>query len=221
MPASSCFLPSFVEARFRNDFGMKEMMYAQIDGVLSLNRNCLLMSVNHYGYTNYGYLQTAAGYGRNFGDRFVLAARVFYLLEHARDYPARHSLTTDFAFACRISPKLWLEATAYNPFMLRYGIVGKEVIPLRFSVGCGYLPLPNLLVVLTTTKYLPGAWEVNGRFLTQPAKPLLLAVDCSNQRLSLLVSILYKRFLFSIQAAWHYRISFSPQIGCSYFPLKE
>jgi len=217
-PAMSCFSDSHAGFHLRNDFGLKEMMYADVSGVWCVKRNALLFAVNHYGYANYGELQLSAGYGRNFGDRFAMTARIFYLMAHARDYPSRHSLCADFALACKVSGKLWLDANVYNPFMLRYGIVGKDVIPLRFSVGCTYLPVRKLLISLSIAKSLPGAWEVDGRFLIQPINPLWLAVYCSNSRLALLIGVTYKNFLFSVQAAWHYRVSVSPQIGGHYYP---
>ena len=217
MPALGCFNPSFASVRFRNDFGTKEMMYAEVFGVLPVGKNFVLASVSHYGYANYGNMELGVGYGRNFGDRFAMTARIFYLMSHARGYPARHSLCTDFAFACKVSQKLWLAATVYNPFMLRYGVVGQEVIPLRFSVGCTYLPVKKLLMSVLMSKSFPGAWEVGGRFMTQPIAPLMLAVDGSNSRIGVFVGVIYKEFLFSVQASWYYRISVSPEIGGWWF----
>lgn len=217
MPAMSCFVQTFVGFHFRNDFGMKEMMYAEVVGKMNIRKNILSFSVNHYGYANYGDFMLAVGYGRNFGDRFAMSARIFYMLSHARGYPPRHSLCADFAFSCKVTPKLWLDATVYNPFMLRYGVVGKEVIPLRFGVGCTYLPVRKLLLSVTVSKPLPGAWEVTGRFLTQPIAPLLLGADCSNNHLGVYIGVIYREFVVSVQAAWHYRISVSPEIGGWWF----
>jgi hypothetical protein len=212
-PAMCCFSSSFAGFHFRNDFGMKEMMFAELSAVWFQNKNALLATVNHYGYANYGDMQLTVGYGRNFGDRFAMTARIFYLMAHARGYPVRHSLSTDFSMACKVSPKLYFDATVYNPFMMRYGVVGQEVIPMRFSVGCSYLPVPKLLMALSVAKTLPGAWEVDCRFLTQPIPPLLLAASCSNTRLGVFIGLIYRKFLISVAAEWHYRISVSPQIG--------
>lgn len=216
-PALGCFTPTFAGVHFRNDFGTKEMMFTNAEGMLALQKNRLLFSVTHYGYANYGELKLSVGYGRNFGDRFAMTARIFYLMAHARDYPARHSLCTDFAIACRASPKLLFDATVYNPFMMRYGIVGQDVIPLKFSIGCTYTPVRKLLLSLIMSKELPGGWVVDCRFMTQPLPPLLLAVDCSNLRLGVYVGWQFRRFLISAQATWHYRIAVSPEIGGFYF----
>ena len=216
-PAIGCFAPSHASLHIRNDFCTKEMTTAEITGQLSLHKNVLRASVNHYGYTNYGEMRLSVGYGRNFGDRFAMTARIFYLMAHARGYPLRHSLCADFGFAYRVSSKLLLNAAVYNPFMLRYGIVGQEVIPLKFSIGSTYTPVRKLLISLTMSKELPGAWEVGCRFLTQPTPPLLLAADCSNSHLGIYIGLIHKRFLFSVQAAWYYRISVSPEIGGFYF----
>lgn len=216
-PAPDCFLPTYAFSRLRNDFGMKEMMFAEVFGKVSFRKNALLMSVSHYGYANYGDFRLGVGYGRNFGDRFAMTARIFYLMAHARGYPPRHSLCTDFAVACKLSGKLVLDVAAYNPFVLRYGVVGQDVIPMRFAVGCAYVPTRKLLVSLRISKTLPGGWEAGCRVMTQPVPPLLLAAACTNQCLGIVVGWFWGRFLLSVQAAWYYRISVSPQLGVGYF----
>lgn len=217
MPALSCFIPTFAGFHFRNDFGMKEMMFADVVGNINLRRNILLIAVNHYGYANYGDFKLTAGYGRNFGDRFAMTARIFYLMAHARGYPPQHSLCADFAFACKVTQKVWLDAAVYNPFLLHYGVKGREVIPLEFAVGCTYMPVRKLLLSLTMSKSLPGAWEVSGRFMSHPIAPLLLAADCSNNHLGVYIGLIYKKFLVSVKTTWHYRISVSPEIGGWWF----
>ena len=216
-PSLGCFAPSYAGFHIRNDFCTKELTYAEASGQIILRKNAIQASVSHYGYADYGEMALSVGYGRNFGDRFAMTARIFYLMAHARHYPSRHSLCTDFAIACRASPKLLFDATVYNPFMLRYGIVGQEVIPMRFSIGCTYTPVRKLLLSLSTAKTLPGAWEVDFHFATRPAEPLLLAAECSNHRIGLYVGWRFKRLLFSARAVWHYRISISPEIGGFYF----
>lgn len=221
MPALSAFSTSYVGFHIRNDFGMKEMMFADVSSAWYCKKNLLIMSVNHYGYGNYGEMRLSVGYGRNFGDRFAMTARIFYLMVHARGYPTRHSLCTDFALAYKVSNKLWFDATIHNPFMMRYGIVGQDIIPLSFSVGCTYLPIPKLLLSLSTTKKLPGEWDIDCRFLTQLIPPLLLSVNCSNSRLGIIIGLIHRKFLISVEAAWYYRISVSPQIGGLYFPERR
>ena len=217
MPALSCFMPSYAGICLRNDFGKKELMNAELFGVLSLGKNYLISYVNHYGYANYGNLHVSVGYGRNFGEHFAMSGHLIYMMNHARGYPASHSLCADFAFVGRISPKLFLLTTIHNPFMMRYGIVGQNIIPLKFTIGCMYVPLRKLLISVTTAKTLPGAWEVNCRFMTLPVPPLLVAIDCSNFHLGAWIGLSYKNFLFSVKAAWYYRISVSPEVGGYYF----
>ena len=217
MPALSCFTPTFTGFHFRNDFGMKEMMFADVVSNINLRKNIILFAVNHYGYANYGDFKLTVGYGRNFGDRFAMSARIFYRMAHARGYPARHSLCADFAFAYKVSPKLLFDAAVYNPFLLRYGIVGQDVIPLKFELGCTYMPVRKLLFSFRLAKWLPGGWDVVGRIMTHPVTPLLLAVDCSNSYLGVYIGLIYKKFLVSVQANWYYRISVSPEIGGWWF----
>ena len=217
IPVLSCFIPSFAGLRFRNDFGTKEMMHAELFGTYTIHRNHLTASIAHYGYSEYGNATIAAGYGRDFGGRFALSGRIFYIMEHARGYPMRHSLCADAGFAFNISQKVTLFTDIYNPFMMRYGIVGQDIIPLKFTIGCLYSPTPKLLLSAMTTKAVPGGWEVGARFITQPISPLLLAAEGTNTHLGLTIYLIHKQFLFSVKAAWHYRISVSPEVGGYYF----
>ena len=217
MPVLSSFITSYAGLHFRNDFGTKEMMHAELFGSYAIHRNRLMASIAHYGYTDYGNATLAVGYGRDFGGRFALTGRIFYIMEHARGYPMRQSLCADVGFAFNISQKLTLFSAAYNPFMMRYGIVGQDIIPLKFTVGCIYAPSPKLLLSAMTSKALPGGWEVGVRFITQPVTPLLLSVEGTNTHLGLTIYLIHKQFLFSVKAAWHYRISVSPEIGGWYF----
>lgn len=219
-PALSCFAPSCAAVRFRNDFGMKELMCAEAEVIMAVRENRILMSVRHYGYGDYGDLQSDVGFGRNFGNRFAMTARLFYLMAHARGYPSRHSLSAEFAFACNVSPRLSFDVAVFNPFRLRYGIVGPTVIPIRFIAGCTYIPQRKLLLSFRMAKAFPGAWEVGCLFATQPLPPLFFALDCTNSQLGFRVGWSYRQFLFSVQAAWCYRIAVSPQIGIGFFPEK-
>jgi hypothetical protein len=219
MPVLSCFVPtSYAGVRFRNDFGTKELMHAEFSGNYRIQRNCLLASVTHYGYADYGNAQLAVGYGRDFGERFAFSGRIQYIMEHARGYPTRHSLCTDFGFAFKFSKKVMLFSAVHNPFMMRYGIVGQDVIPLKFTIGCVYAPVQKLLLSAITAKDLPGGWEIGCRFTTQPATPLLITVDGTNTHLGLTIHWIHKTFLFSVKTAWYYRISVSPEIGGYYYP---
>jgi len=88
---------------------------------------------------------------------------------------------------------------------------------MKFSVGCAYKPVRKFLLSLTMSKVLPGSWEVDFRFMTQPMDPLLLEAGCSNHRLGLYIGWKHKHLLLSVSAGWYYRISVSPEIGCFYF----
>lgn len=219
MPSLACFVPSFAGVGFRNDFGTKEMMHLEFSGTLNRQHNVLMFGLRHYGYAKYGQMHLSLGYGRNFGDRLAMSVRFYYMMDHARDYPARHSLCADLSLAVPITSKGWITVSAYNPFVLHYGVVGKEVIPLKFTLGGVYAPTSKLLFSLTTAKSFPGTWEIGCQFITQPITPLLVAADCANTHVGVSVHLLYKKFLVSVKAAWYYRISVSPEIRGYYFDI--
>lgn len=216
-PSLCCFAKSFAAISVRNDFLTKELMYNSLWMSYSLDKNNIHGLIDHYGYSAYGLLRLGLGYGRDFGNKFSICARVFYILEHAKNYTARNSLCLDVSFSYRITKKLSFSATVYNPFKLNYGIIEKKPIPMDFNVLTIYQVSDKLAADVFVNKQLPGSWNIGGGFYAQILKPFSISMHCSNSNVNLNFKLVTKKnLIIYVSTSWYYKINISPEIGALY-----
>lgn len=217
-PSLCCFTKTFAAVAVSNDFLTKELMDKSLWMSYSINKNNIQGLIDHYGFSAYGLLRLGLGYGRDFGNKFSICARVFYILEHAKNYPARNSLCLDVSFSYRVTQKLSFSATVYNPFKLNYGIVGKRPIPIDFNVLTIYQISDKLAADLFVNKQLPGNWNIGGGLYAQILKPFFLSMHCSNTKVNINFKLLIKRkLIIYVSTNWYYKITISPEIGAFCF----
>lgn len=200
----------------RNDFCTKELMLKELAFSWNKNQNCLLVSASHYGYKHYGTLAASAGYGRMFGRKFSVAMRIFYLLQHATHYPSRHSVTIDLSSCWQITPATSLAVMIYNPIGLHYGIIGNELIPMTFAVQLHYMPTARLAGTLTTSKTIPGKFNIRIGLAYFASPHLYLNGYCDLAQCRIELHVPWRNLVFSLGTAWFYHTGFSPQ-GFLYF----
>lgn len=217
-PAARCMLAtSYAHAGFRNDYGLKELMFGNVEYDYIHQQDALLASASHYGYSSFGELKVSIGYGRRFGGKVAVALQAVYLLNHAEHYPTRHSFTIDFSAFCQISRTIGLAVNLYNPIRMKYGVTGEEVIPMRFELQGDYQPSEKLLISLFGSKTLPGEFDIGARLHFQASKLFILSGNASITNCGIGIHIPWKGFIFSVQGQWYYRISVSPGCGVGYY----
>ena len=219
--ARSMLTSSYLHAAFRNDFCTKEMMFKELEFDFIHQQDALLTTITHYGYSNFGELAVHIGYGRRFGNRLGVALQSVYLLNLAKHYPPRHSITVDFSICYKINEKFCLSVALFNPIRMKYGITGEEVIPMKFGLQGDFQPSEKILLSLYGSKTLPGEFDIGARLHFQPDKHLILSGIASTTNCGIGVYIPWKGFLFSAKCQWYYRISVSPQCGVGYYFKKE
>lgn len=207
-----------IDIGFRDDFCTKEIMTKHIGFSYFRNSDILLADLSHCGYSKYGVLKMGLGYSRLFSKKLSIALCGIYLLNHAEHYENLHSFTIDFSACYRISSKFSLSIDLYNPIRMRYGITGKDIIPMSFALQATYHPSNKLLGYLYCTKHLPGELDIGLGLYYQPIKQCIIQGDCSIQKCGLCIHIPWKKLLFCIRADWYYRISLSTE-GNIYFTI--
>ena len=221
-PAARCMLTtSYAHAGFRNDYGLKEMMFGDVEYDYIHQQDALLASASHYGYSGFGELNVSIGYGRRFGGKVCVALQAVYLMNHAEHYPMRQSFTIDFSAYCQISRTLGLAVDLFNPIRMKYGVIGEEVIPMIFALQVNYKPNDKLCFTLYGQKKLPGTLELGANIFCQPHKNIILSCDASITHCGIGILIPWKQIIFSIGADWYYRASVSSQGGIGYYLEKR
>lgn len=201
---------SFFQCGFRDDFCTKELMYKALNMGISKNNDALTCNFNHYGYSQFGKLELQLGYAHCFGHKLSIALQGVYLLQHAMHYKSQHSFTVDISFAYQTTQNLLIAIDLYNPIRMRYGITGKEIIPMQFRVLANYQPSERISANIFCQKTLPGDFEIGLEFGYQPITSLVIMGNCSLRKCGIGIHIPWKRIVFSIQSDWYYRISLSP-----------
>lgn len=221
-PAARCMLPAaYVHAGFRNDFGLKEMMFGEVEFDFIHQQDALLASASHYGYSRFGELKVGIGYGRRFGGKVAVALQAVYLLNHAEHYHTRHSFTVDFSAFCQISRTISLAVDLYNPIRMKYGVTGNEVIPMVFALQANYQPNEKILFALYGEKTLPGTLDAGLKMHYHPVPNLMISGTAALSHCGIGVLIPWKQIIFSIGADWYYRVGVSTQCSLGYHFKKE
>lgn len=221
-PAARCMLAtSYAHARFRNDYGLKEMMFGNVEYDYIHQQDALLASASHYGYSSFGELKVGIGYGRRFGNKVAVALQAVYLLNHAERYPMRHSFTVDFSAFCQISHTIGLAVDLYNPIRMKYGVTGNEVIPMVFALQVNYQPNEKMFFALYGEKTLPGTLDAGLGMYYHPLPNLMVSGTAALTHCGIGILIPWKQIIFSIGADWYYRVSVSTQGEIEYYVEKK
>ncbi|MBR4918136.1 MAG: hypothetical protein IKZ52_02845 [Bacteroidales bacterium] len=217
-PAARCMLTtSYAHAGFRNDYGLKEMMFGDVEYDYIHQQDALLASASHYGYSGFGELNVSIGYGRRFGGKVCVALQAVYLMNHAEHYPMRQSFTIDFSAYCQISRTLGLAVDLFNPIRMKYGVIGEEVIPMIFALQANYQPNEKILFALYGEKTLPGTLDAGLEMYYHPLPNLMVSGTAALSHCGIGILIPWKQIIFSIEANWHYRVSVTTQGDVGYY----
>jgi hypothetical protein len=162
-----------------------------------------------------GELNASFGYCREFSRKFAAGLQFHYLLDHAYQYDSRHSFTVEVSASVRTSHKLQIGVAVFNPIALKYGMVGRQVIPIAFKLDIGYKIGGKCLLRLQFAKEQPGGFSCFGE-VNMGIRNCILAVGAGNRNARLLLAISYKKFIFQFQSEYSFRFGYSPEMGGYY-----
>jgi hypothetical protein len=199
-----------------NQFLIKELCTASVLGSYLIKGNAVAINVSHFGYSKYGIFNVSSGYSRVFAKRVSFGLQVHYLLHHVEGYPKTHSFTFDLSLYGKISQKVGLGVSAYNPANLKYGITGKEKIPMRYIIMLDYKLSEKVLLAVAASKQLPGVFDIAGTVCFKD-KFYGFMMDCSLKKVGLQFSFWWKKFEFDVGGSFDYRMGFSPGVMINYF----
>jgi hypothetical protein len=140
---------------------------------------------------------------------------VHYLLHHAENYPKTHSFTFDLSLYGQITQKIEIGVSAYNPANLKYGLTGKEKIPMRYILMLNYKINDKVLLAIAASKQLPGFFDITGTLCFRD-KFYGLMMDVSLKKVGVEFSFWWKNLLIDVGGGFDYRLGFSPCVGIKY-----
>jgi len=214
--AVQSFLPYGSVSLFsQNQYLLKELCTATVSGNYNIKGNVVALSVSHFGYSKYGIFTCSSGYAREFAKRVAFGLQVHYLLHHADIYPKMHSLTFDLSLYGKISQKIGIGVSAYNPANLKYGITGEEKIPMQYSLMLNYCVNDKVLLAVAASKQLQGNFDITGTICFRNRFYGFL-MDCSLKKVGVQFSFWWNRLQFDVGGSFDYRLGFSPKVQIVY-----
>jgi hypothetical protein len=205
----------YVSLFSENQFLMKELCTATVSGSYNIKEHAVAINISHFGYSKYGIFTISSGYAQLFAKRVSFGLQVHYLVHHAETYPKTHSFTFDLSLYSKLSQKIGLGVSAYNPANLKYGVSGKEKIPMHYIIMLDYKLSDKVLLAVAASKQLPGFFDIAATLCFKD-KFYGFMTDVSLKKVNLKCSFWVKKLQFDVGGSFDYRLGFSPQIHITY-----
>ncbi|MCL2291261.1 MAG: hypothetical protein FWC34_11275 [Bacteroidetes bacterium] len=199
----------------QNQFLLKELCTNTLSGNYNINENVITLTTSHFGYSKYGMLTISSGYARVLAKRVSFGLQVHYLLHHVESYPKKHSFTFDLSLYGKITQKIGVGVSAYNPANLKYGLTGNEKIPMLYTLMLDFKLSDKVLLALAASKQLPGFFDIATTICFRE-KFYGFITDLSLKKVNMQFSFWCYKLQFDVGGSFDYRLGFSPQVGVSY-----
>ena len=211
------FLPGGNVSLFTQiQFLLKELCTVSVSGNYNIKGNSIALTTSHFGYSKYGMFTVSGGYSRIFAKRVSFGLQVHYLMHHAENYSKRSSFTFDLSLYGKVSQKVGIGVSAYNPASLKYGLTGKEKIPMLYILMLDYKLNDKVLLAVAASKQLPGFFDISATICYKD-KFYGFMGDFSLKKAGVQFSFWWKRVQFDVGGEFDYRMGFSPQINLTYY----
>ena len=212
IPHGNVFLSS------HNQFLLKELCTTTVSGSYNIKGNAVALGTSHFGYAKYGMLTISSGYAKLFAKRISFGLQLHYLMHHAENFPKKHSFTFDLSLYGKISQKAGIGISAYNPANLKYGVEGKERIPMLYTLMLDYKISDKVLLAITASKQLPGFFDIAVSICFRE-KFYGFIMDLSLKKVDMQFSFWWGKWQFDAGGSFDYRVGFSPRVGIGWFFL--
>ena len=207
---------SWLNASCGNDYLLKELTRTRLETVILYHRHAFAIRMSHYGYAKYGELTTSVAYALKLGTKVAVGLQFHYIFQHVNHYESLHSVTFDFSLYAQASRKLSFFFELYNPARLKYGVTGKTVIPMRFTVATLYEFNEKLLFSVKIFKELPGIFDVDAQCCYSPKDFFYLSLDLSLHHVQCGVMLRFRHLYFTTDVKYNYNLGFAPEVGMIY-----
>lgn len=211
--AAGVFLTSHqLHISFENRFCIKSLMLEEVGAVFRYRQNAFAAEASHFGDHRYGKVSVAFGYARGFGKHLSVGLKFYYYLEHAQEMPALHSISFDLSLYAALGKNMGLGFAVLNPAGLRYGIVGKQKLPVRFNLFWDYRIGKNILLTAQLEKELQSRLMIFvGAKYRIRCLCLSLKIGCPKPRMSVSIMLAYRQFLLGVSGEYHLPLGFVPK----------
>ncbi|MDL2297027.1 hypothetical protein LJC68_05990 [Bacteroidales bacterium OttesenSCG-928-B11] len=200
---------SYTSIGIENRYCLAELTDKMVCHGFRLRKDLFLFRLSHFGYSKIGCLDASFGYCREISEKFAMGLRFHYLLDHAYQYRSTHSFTVEASASLWVNNNVQIGFAVYNPIMLKYGIIGEQLIPITFKLHASYKIGKRTLLWCYLQKSQPGGFFCNAGTNLE-IKNTMLSLGAGNRSCFLAFSIIYKKIIFQFRSEYSFRLGYSP-----------
>lgn len=208
---------SYLRCSANNRFLLKELMTKEIGAIAIYHQNAIQLTLEHFGFREFGELKIGVGYGRLFGKKLAIGMQFQYLFNHAGRYPSVHSITFDISASYKINNRFCMGFSIYNPARLKRGISGKEnpYLPLIFRVDFYYEMNKKFFLYSNIEKELCTYFRIccGGSYSIGKNISLLGGFCLPNPELYGGIRLMWKYIHLDARSSFDFKIGFSPSLS--------
>lgn len=206
---------------YRNNFLLKQTGLKSAALAIPLNKiGVVAISVNSFGYNNYGEHKFGLAYAKQFGDVFSMGLQIDYLQTQFNDnYGSRGVLLGEFGVQGKLTDNLMVGAHVYNPTRTFINKESDDRVPTIIKAGLGYTFSEKLITSIELEKDLDiekPNFKAGIEYKPNAIVALRVGVNSLHAKFSFGAGFYWKDLVIDVASEYHQTMGFVPQVSLIY-----
>lgn len=205
----------YYEQRFMvSELGMKAFAAA-----MPTKYGAFGLSVNSFGYSQYGEMKAGLAYSKKLGERFSMGVQLDYFNTRiGENYGSSSTVGGEIGLLAEPVKNLTLGLHLFNPTRSRLEGNLNERIPTIMRFGLSYKFSEQLLVITEAEKDVDYKTTFRGGLEYRPLPVFYIRAGAASgpQLVSMGFGVALKKFRLDIASTFHSQLGFSPSVGLQY-----
>lgn len=201
--------------RMGNQYSLEELSNLNLDYFLKWKENCFHFGVNHFGYSQFGFLDCKVGFSKIFNRKLSFSLDFIYRNNHTVNAPSKNALTFSLSFFGKMNHKMGMGFYLYNPSKSSYLESKFYRMPIIMKVLGIYSLNKNMIISGELKKEFPGYFDFTFSTLIHQ-KNLGFSFDFSSKKVGFGVHYHYKKIFLRTKYSYHYLLGGSPEMQLTY-----
>lgn len=177
------------------------------------------IGLTYEGFQSFRDTRLSLAYGRKFANHFCGGVSLDYFNQSAgKEYTSIHQVSFTFGFAVKMSDKLSMAFSTFNPFRLYFKNHAYATLPSNYKLGLGYRPSPTMSVIAEIEKdlhYRP-LFRLACKYGIRNEFFLRAGIQATPFSYSLGAGFLVRKVLIDLSTAYHQYLGFTPASSLQY-----
>jgi hypothetical protein len=198
---------------------LPELGYYAVSATIPAFKGCLGGLAMFSGYGSFIDQKISLAYGKPFGGQFKAGVSLVYIFQKAGDESgAVHQVSYKIGTLVKLSEKVDLAFTAFNPFQLYFKSKDYATLPSVFDLGLLYRYSSSLNILAEAEKDLlyPPCLKVGAEYIFRDLFFIRGGIRIFPFSWSFGAAYRYRHYLVEIASSYHQYLGFSPVITFQY-----